>query len=153
MSERPSSRLLVLDAQQRVLLFRFEHKRGPLAGQLFWATPGGALEPGETFEQAARREMFEETGLQIDDVGPQIAQRTASFQLPTGETVTADERFFLVRLDALQVSTEHWTALERELMTDHRWWSQVELASATEQIWPEDLTQMLVAAGIWNLLT
>jgi transposase len=31
-------------------LFRFEHKKGPLSGQFFWATPGGALEPGESFE-------------------------------------------------------------------------------------------------------
>ena len=121
MRERPSSRLLVLDAQQRVLLFRFENKHGPLAGQVFWATPGGALEPGETFEEAARREMFEETGLQIADAGPQVAQRIASFKLTTGETVIADERFFAVRVDTLRVSTEHWTELERDVMTEHRW--------------------------------
>ncbi|OMQ24812.1 ADP-ribose pyrophosphatase [Serratia oryzae] len=31
----------------------------------FWSIPGGHLDPGETFEQCARREVAEETGLQI----------------------------------------------------------------------------------------
>jgi 8-oxo-dGTP pyrophosphatase MutT (NUDIX family) len=150
MQERPSSRWLVLDAQQRVLLFRFDSKRGPLAGKLFWATPGGALEQGETFEDAARRELFEETGLQVENVGPQVGRRLAAFQLTTGEMVSADERFFAIRLGTLRVSTEHWTELEREVMTDHRWWSQAELRAATEQVWPEDLADMLIHAGIWE---
>lgn len=49
MRKRPSARLLVLDPEHRVLLFRFVFEEGSLAGQDFWATPGGALEPGEDF--------------------------------------------------------------------------------------------------------
>jgi len=55
MRKRPSSRLLVVDPAGRVLLFRFVHMSGPLAGQDFWATPGGALEANESFEVARPR--------------------------------------------------------------------------------------------------
>lgn len=51
-----------------VLLFRADDvllvERGPgRAGAGLWSAPGGHVEPGEGAEMAARRELFEETGL------------------------------------------------------------------------------------------
>ena len=143
---RPSSRLLVVDDQERLLLFRFEHRHGPLAGKAFWATPGGALDPGESYEAAACRELFEETGLRTQDPGPEVARRHAVFQTPDGETVSADERFFLVRVRDLDVSSAGWTAPEREVLAAHRWWTLDELMAAEEQMWPEDMAALLAAA-------
>lgn len=150
MEQRPSSRLLVLNQAGHVLLFKFQHKSGPLSGQTFWATPGGGLEESESFAEAARRELKEEVGLDHDDVGPEIAQRTVIFRAPSGEMIEADERYFLIRVDDDHVSDEQWTDIEREVMTDHRWWSQTALRSATEQVWPEDLEAMLIRAGVWG---
>lgn len=50
---RPSARLLVLDPDLSLLLFRFVHKDGPTAGADFWATPGGGVEPGESLPETA----------------------------------------------------------------------------------------------------
>ena len=124
MRQRPSSRLLVISPGNRVLLFRFTHKTGALQGQEYWATPGGGVEPGETFEQAAIRELQEEVGIVAADVGAECAQRVFEMQLPDGAWVMADERFFIVRVGVEQVSDGGWTAQEREVMTQHRWWSR-----------------------------
>jgi 8-oxo-dGTP diphosphatase len=51
----------------KVVLVKRAHE--PLLGQ--WNLPGGAVELGETLEEACAREVFEETGLVVD-VGPVI---------------------------------------------------------------------------------
>ena len=40
-------------------------KRAIPEGRLVWQFPGGAVEPGETLEGAAQREVSEETGLSV----------------------------------------------------------------------------------------
>ncbi len=51
--------------QGRVLLVR--RARPPLQHE--WSIPGGALEVGETLLEALRREMKEETGLEVEPLG------------------------------------------------------------------------------------
>jgi 8-oxo-dGTP diphosphatase len=54
----PSVATLCRDASNRILLVK-ESDTGT------WSTPGGAIEPGETPELAAIREVQEETGLEV----------------------------------------------------------------------------------------
>jgi 8-oxo-dGTP pyrophosphatase MutT (NUDIX family) len=148
MRRRPSSRLLVLDGAGRVLLFRFVFTAGALAGRAYWATPGGAVESGETFAEAALRELFEETGIVAHDVGEPVAEKEFVLQLTSGERVVAVERFFVIRMVApVQLSRDRWTPAERDYMVEHRWWSVSDLRTATEVVFPENLIDMLVSVG------
>lgn len=55
--------VLIEDETGRVLLIR---RRNAPHG---WAIPGGFVDVGETLEQAAVREMLEETGLEVELIG------------------------------------------------------------------------------------
>jgi ADP-ribose pyrophosphatase YjhB (NUDIX family) len=52
--------IIVLRGEEVLLI-----KRGRPPAQFAWSLPGGGQELGETAEQAARRELFEETGLTV----------------------------------------------------------------------------------------
>lgn len=135
---RRAARIILLDPQDRVLLFRFDIGDRPP----FWATVGGECDPHESFEDAARRELREETGIDADP-GPQVAQQNPEFITPEGEPVRGDERFFRVRVTDARISTEGHTELERRVMQEHRWFTRDELANWHEFIYPRDLAQLI----------
>lgn len=135
---RPAARLIVLDPEGRALMFRYDVPgRDP-----FWVTAGGECDPGESFEEAARRELFEETGITADP-GPQIARMTPEFITVQGEPVQADERFFLVRVPQSRIDTSGHTETERALMTQHRWFTLEELGKWPEAVFPFELADMI----------
>lgn len=136
--ERPTARVLLLDPDGRLLLFRFEPGNQPA----LWATPGGGLEPGEDFPEGARRELREETGLDLD-CGTEIARRIVEFVTPDGERVVADERYFFVRTAAVEIDTTGHTELERRVMGKWRWFTPAEIATHDEVIFPPNLLAML----------
>jgi len=143
MRRRPSSRLLVLNPERRVLLFRFCFDEGALAGTTFWATPGGALDEGESFEEAAVRELFEETGIIIDSIDEHIAEREVVLPTPDGEKVLSIERFYVVRIAEVVLSNENYTEEEHQVMTEHRWWHDEDLRTTSDTVFPEDLADIL----------
>lgn len=53
---------VVLVEEGRLLLVQ----RGREPGRGLWAVPGGKVRPGEPMREAARREMLEETGLEVE---------------------------------------------------------------------------------------
>ncbi|WP_082627374.1 NUDIX hydrolase, partial [Colwellia sp. TT2012] len=150
MRERKAARLLVISPSHEVLLFRFVHKDGALAGRNYWATPGGGLEHAETFQAAAIRELREETGIQVETVIGPVAERQFSMLLPSGETVLALEQYFVVHAPNQVLSSAGWTVPEAQVMAAPHWWSAQELRSPEEQAWPAPLAEMAVAARLFT---
>jgi len=137
---RPAARILLVDGDGRVLMFRFvPGDRPPL-----WCTPGGAVDPGESYAAAARRELWEEVGLDRD-CGPEVAQRLVDFRTFEGVEVTADERYFRVDVDRCDVVPAALTSLEQRVLHSWRWFSPADLAAADEVFYPADLAALLAA--------
>jgi 8-oxo-dGTP diphosphatase len=60
-TDEPALSMAVIVADGKLLLIRRRQREG----DLLWALPGGAIEAGETPEEAAVRETVEETGLVV----------------------------------------------------------------------------------------
>ena len=121
---RPTARVILLDSQNRVLLIlatvSVHRDHGP---ESFWHMPGGLVESGETYEQAARRECAEETGIRNIRVGPCVWHRQHVAQWH-GRWYDWRERYFLSRTDQRSDDgARHGRDTELEEFREHRWWS------------------------------
>ena len=141
MIDRRAARVILVDQHDRVLLFRGQDPGNPDAVP-FWFTPGGGLDAGETVEQGARREVREETGLEMGELGEVVFERVAEFEFD-GEQYRQAEQFFLVRVDAFDVVRDGWTDIEHRFMSEHRWWSIDELRGTTDTVHPVQLTDLI----------
>ncbi|HEY4626850.1 MAG TPA: NUDIX domain-containing protein [Blastococcus sp.] len=159
MADRPrvraTARVLVLDPAGRVLLFgaRLVDLSQPPGPVLYWYTPGGEIEPGETIRRAAVRELTEEIGLAVEPdalEGPVWLRRSVSLLL--SEPVDARETYFVLRDVVHQVDVSGQTELEALEDQPHRWWSVTEIAGSVEKFLPEELADVLpeVISGPWT---
>src|SRR5205807_827573 len=79
---------VVMNREGRALLLR-------KAGEAVWVLPKGTLEPGETDEEAAVREVHEETGLRVKLLRPLTEVRYAFYWPPDGVNVDKTVAYFL----------------------------------------------------------
>lgn len=143
---RQSARLIVLNEFDEILLFDCNEspREDRYAGiTRFWITPGGGLDSGETWEDSARRELWEETGLRNIELGPWVWSRQ-KHRVHFGElTPGQEERYFLVRVSGAVISNANQFDYEREVYTDVRWWSVDAIRASSETFYPEGLADLL----------
>ena len=127
-----------------VLLFRDTDPGVP--GATWWTTPGGGLDDGETWAEAALRELREETGFVCrpeELIGP-IAERLVVHGY-SDQITEQHELFFEVWISEAQhsagISTAGFTEGERLTLVDHRWVTVDDLPGLT--VWPANLAGLL----------
>lgn len=124
---RRAVRGAVLDPQDRIMLVRFEFPTVTV-----WATPGGGQEPGEDDDATLRRELDEELGLHVDEIGPHIWTRTHVIPFLDGRWDGQRDHIYLVRAPAgfTPAPSLTWEQLRAERLHELRWWTAAELAAA-----------------------
>jgi 8-oxo-dGTP pyrophosphatase MutT (NUDIX family) len=141
---RRAARVLLVDDEERVLLFRGADPHRPGAGT-WWFTPGGGIEADETPEQAARREVLEETGQRLGELGEVVLRSRSEFAFG-GLHYDQSSVFYLVRTETFEVDRSRWSAIEVASIVDVRWWPVTVLSSCPEPVYPAGLAAFLANA-------
>jgi 8-oxo-dGTP pyrophosphatase MutT (NUDIX family) len=146
--------VVLLDQSDRVLLLEASDPARPAKGR-WWELPGGGIEAGEASAAAARRELYEETGIAGVDMGPCLWRHHATFDFG-GYHFDQHEHVHVARSQGGEYRPAGLEALEAVAFKGARWWPLDELAGLVAgggRLIPpwlvEQLAAWLASAGSW----
>ena len=126
---RTAARVLPVSPLGEVLLL---HGRDPAyPDDWHWVSIGGAVEPGESLEEGALRELREETGIQVSPLAlsPPVHVGTHDFSWD-GRDYTSHSTFFAIALDRdVEVVLDGLEEAEVGHLTEAAWWFPDDLAA------------------------
>lgn len=142
---RVGGRVLVLDRSDHMLLMCGFDPAYP--DVRYWFTPGGGIENDESTRQGAVRELYEETGLEVEEESLGALIHHQEVDIPfDGVVYRQAQDFYLYRTARFEPMLTALDPDERRSVTGHRWWSPEELGSSGEIFYPENLLEIVAAA-------
>jgi 8-oxo-dGTP pyrophosphatase MutT (NUDIX family) len=139
---REAARVAVIDGEARVLLLHVRDPARPDAGE-WWELPGGGLAPGEIPTTAARRELYEETGIVADELGPRLAVVETDFSFD-GKQYRQRETIFTLhveREECFPAALE--PGAEQAAQLGHEWVPLAALRARRLRLHPPQLVRLL----------
>lgn len=141
---RTAARVVLLDAAGRVYLQHASDPVDPFKPP-WLELPGGGIHSGESSADAARRELYEETGIADVRMGPCVWKRRTQFTF-AGWQFDQDEWIHVAWTDhAGDWQPVHLEALEAAAFIGARFWTLDELRACDIQTWPSRLREHLPA--------
>ena len=138
---RDSVKVLLLNEDNELLLIHADDPKttsadGKSLGR-FWFLIGGKIEPGETLEEAAIREVHEETGIREEEIelGPIVWY--GQYDLVLSGTLTHLKQTFLIAKTKQKSTTlANLTPEEQEVIQKTAWFTLEEIINSPEVIYP-----------------
>lgn len=141
--ERHAVRVVLADVSGRVLLFHVRTRDVPSG---WWELPGGGIDSGESYLEAAVREIKEETGLVLDPalIGPPAWRRDSTWR-SRGKRRLQHEVVVLARIaaDRPVIVDGGRTPEEIEDYVSSRWWAVADITQSQERFYPGRLPELL----------
>ena len=138
---RRVSRVLLFDEHKRLLLMKTE---SPLLAVpvIRWITPGGGVDDHESHAEGAIRELFEETGLVVTDVGEPVWTVSGETTFHDGHVQSTYAEFFVVHTQAFEPVNHNWMPNEFSDIHDVRWWYLDDLRKTDDPYGPLNLVDL-----------
>jgi len=149
LKQRNSVKLILLNSSNEILMIHVNNsnissENNSESKASFWHMVGGQIEDGENIEEAAYRELFEETGLTKKEVSVGKIVWFGSVDLfIDDELVQVNQQFILARSSCNEITMNNLTEDEKQTVSHLKWFSLDEIKNTIDIVYPANLYSYL----------